>query len=394
MRCLLSICAFWCAVSSIAIAADLPLVERFLHAGEFDQGEQHLAKRLVDAPEDDQARFGLGVLQFLRGVERLGQGLHNYGVKGHGQGEMFLRMPVPEQTQPAPIGYRDFRRLLDDFRRDLDLAETTLTAIKDDQVKLPLRLAGIHFDLDHDGKATDRLLDMLQFYNRGRSFVALEQNPDFLVAFDRGDVPWLRAYCHILMACLDLVLGVDNEALFNLRAQDLFANPRQKVNDDDRRLAWATAAESTRIREPLRWARAREHFIKAAALNKEVWEFIRKETDNDSEWLPNSKQSSVLGLRVNDRMIDAWLVLWDELDSLFSGKKVMPYMLSTHVGNDKERVGVNFQRLLDDPPEKGVEFTKLDERYFTNDPEVDLGKLFQWYIAFGNSPIPMALWFN
>lgn len=394
MRCVLWVTVILCAWLSVTRAGEPPLVERFLHAGEFDKGEQFLTKRLVEAPQDDQARFGLGVLQFLRGVERLGQGLHHYGVKHQGQGEMFLRLPVPEQTQPAPIGYRDFRRLLDDFRRDLDLAEKTLAAIKDEQVKLPLRLAGIQFDLDHDGQATERLLDKLQFYNRGRSLVALEQNPEFLVAFDRGDVPWLRAYCHILMGCLDLALGVENEVLFDIRAQNLFANPRHKIAEADRAEAWAKVVDSTRIGEPLRWARARQHFLQAAVLNKEVWEFIRKETDNDSEWLPNARQTSVLGLRVNDRMIDAWLALWDELDSLFSGKKVLPYMLSKNVGNDKERTGVNFQRLLDDPPENGADFSRLDERYFTDNPEVDLGRLFQWYIAFGNSPIPMALWFN
>lgn len=394
MRLILGICC-WCCVTALA-AAEAPLVERYLHSGEFDKGEQVLEKRLLEDPHDDQARFGLGVLQFLRGVERLGQGLHAYGVKPQPSGEMFLRLPVPDQTNPAPIGYPEFRRLLDDFRRDLALAEGTLAAVKADDVKLPLRLAGVHFDLDHDGEATNRLLDMMQFYNRQRPFAALEKNPEFLVAFDRGDVPWLRAYCHLLMACLDLYLGVENEAMFNWRSGDLFAKPRHPYTgpEDEKWKAFGAIAQETRIHEPLRWARARQHFLKAAALNKEVWHHIRKETDNDAEWLPNPKQISVLGLRVNDRMIDAWLVLWDELDALLSGKKVLPYFISQHAGNDNPRVGINLQRLFDDPPEKLPGIPQLDQRYFTADPEVDLGRLFQWYVIFGNSPIPMAIWFN
>jgi hypothetical protein len=268
--------------------------------------------------------------------------------------------------------------------------------VKADEIKLPLRLAEVRFDLDHDGKATDRLLDMMQFYNRQRPFAALEKNPEFLVVFDRGDVPWLRAYCHLLMGCLDVYLGVENEAVFNWRSGDLFAKPLHPYTgtQEDKWKALGAIVQETRMREPLRWARARQHFLKAAALNKEVWQHVRKETDNDAEWLPNPQQTSVLGLRVNDRMIDAWLTLWDELDSLLSGKKVLPYVFSNRVGHENERVGVNLQRLLDDPPEKPSEFSKLDQRYFTDNPEIDLGRLIQWYFTFGNSPIPMAIWFN
>jgi hypothetical protein len=147
-------------------------------------------------------------------------------------------------------------------------------------------------------------------------------------------------------------------------------------------------------RKPGPRRRKRQHFLQAAALNRETWEFVRKETDNDSEWLPNPKQVSVLGLRVNDRMIDTWLALWDELDALFQGKKVMPYSFSQHVGVKDEKVGVNFLLLLDDPPAKSTDFQHLDKRYLTNDPEVDMNRLIMWYFAFGPSPIPMAIWFN
>lgn len=396
MRFSLWLCSSLMVSASALMAADVPLVESYLHSGKFDQGEQVLERRLAEVPQDQQARFGLGVLQFFRGVERLGQGLHYYGVKNQGMGQLFLRFPVPEQKNPAPIGYREFRRLLDDFRRDLALAEGTLAAIEGDQVQLPLRLAEIHLDLDHDGKATDRLLDIMQSYNGRRPFPNLAQNPDFLVKFDRGDVAWLRAYCHLLMGVLDIILGVDSEATFNWQSGNLFANPRHpfRGTDEEKWKAWAEAAESSRVIEPLRWARARQHYLKAAELNHEVWQHIRKETDNDFEWLPNPRQTSVLGMRVEERMIDAWLALWDELTLLLNGNKTLPYMLSPNLGNENPRVGVNVQRFLDDPPETSTDFRKLDARYFSDAPEVDVGRLIQWYFAFGNSPIPMAIWFN
>jgi hypothetical protein len=386
-------CLLW---GSLLQAADAPRVEVFLHSGEFDKGEQTLQRRLVEEPTSDQDRFGLGVLQFLRGVERLGQNLHQFGVQKQNGWAMFLRMPVPDNPDPAPISYQQFRRMLDDFRRDLELAESTLVQIKDEDVKLPLRLADIHFDLDHDGKATDSLLAILQSFNRGRPFDALKDNPQFLITFDRSDVAWLRAYCHLLMGLLDGYLGVNNEAYFNLTATHMFAKRRNAFSGtrEEQEKAWAAAAQTPTISEPLRWARMRQHFLQAAALNRETWEFVRKETDNDSEWLPNPKQVSVLGLRVNDRMIDTWLALWDELDALFQGKKVMPYSFSQHVGVKDEKVGVNFLLLLDDPPAKSTDFQHLDKRYLTNDPEVDMNRLIMWYFAFGPSPIPMAIWFN
>lgn len=385
-------------LSATSLSAEqIPLVEPFLHSGEFNKGEQSLQRRLEDVPTDDQARFGLGVLQVLRGVERLGQGLYLYGVKRQGDGEMFIRLPIPENPEPATITYPLFRRMLDDFRRDLELAEATLATVKDEQVKLPLHLADIAFDLDHDGKATDSFLTLLQRFDRGNRLELLKKNPQLHVTFDRGDVAWLRAYCHILMGFLDGLLSMNNEAVFNMRAPSLFAKPKSTFmgTEEERRKAWSDAYATVRTTEPHRWHRLRLHFVQAAALNKETWEHIRKETDNDAEWLPNAKQTSMLGLRVNDSMIDAWLGLWDELSDLFEGKKTLPYVLSKNVGNEKPMVGVNLKRLLDDPPEALNDIPpKLDDRYFTNDPEVDVNRLIRWYFTFGTSPIPFAMWFN
>ncbi|MFO0926033.1 MAG: hypothetical protein U0736_03215 [Gemmataceae bacterium] len=58
-----------------------PLVEKYLLEGKLADGEKALTARLADHPKDDQARFGLAIVQFLRGVERLGGGLHRYGFK-------------------------------------------------------------------------------------------------------------------------------------------------------------------------------------------------------------------------------------------------------------------------------------------------------------------------
>jgi hypothetical protein len=183
------------------------LAEAYLRQGRFAEGEAALLERLKKSPTDDQSRFGLGVLRFIRGVERLGQHLHHYGTKSENINIPFLRLPVPKNADPASISYTDLRRVLDDFHHDLSAAEATLADVTDDHVKLPLRLALIRLDLVGDGKANDKFIDILQRIMGRQNFDFLEGNPDFLVCFHRGDVAWLRAYCHLLMGMLDFYLA-------------------------------------------------------------------------------------------------------------------------------------------------------------------------------------------
>src|SRR5215213_4806408 len=253
-------------------AADPPLVEKYLHSGELAQGEQALEARLAAAPKDDQARFGLGVLRFVRGVERLGQFLHEYGVKSENAHVPFLRLPVPKNPDPAPITYMALRRALNDLHRDLGAAEQALAGVTDEQVRLPLRLAGIHLDLDGDGRATDKFLDILKGVMQRQRFDFLAGNPDFLVSFDRGDVAWLRAYCHMLMGMLDLYLAADTERLFDQTAPDMFARPKKPADGtaEERRNRALQSATTIAFREPARLGRFRQHLIKVAELNRET----------------------------------------------------------------------------------------------------------------------------
>src|SRR5262245_11462230 len=88
-----------CLVAAAAVArADPPLAEKYLHAGDLAKGEDVLQAELKKHPGDDQLRFGLGTLQFLRGVEHLAQSLYRYGLRSD-RGQMlnipFLRLPLP-----------------------------------------------------------------------------------------------------------------------------------------------------------------------------------------------------------------------------------------------------------------------------------------------------------
>lgn len=386
----LSICIVVLSLTGTVDAAGPPLVERYLHSGELAKGEQALEAALAANPRDDQIRFGLGVLRFIRGVERLGQSLREYGVKSETTDFPFLRLPVPHNPQPAAITYTAFRRVVDDFVRDLTAAEATLAGITDDGVKLPLRLADIRLDLAGSGKPTDRFLDVMKKIMRQQQFDILKGNPDFLVCFDRGDVAWLRAYCHLLTGMLDFYLAFDTEQIFNLSSDEVFAKPKPPPPPRENR-QWDEVLRVIVVKEPARLGRFRRHMIKVAELNRETWKYIRAETDDDHEWLPNAKQKGVLGMPVRDDMVDAWLGMMGEFEALLDGKRTL--------GSPKDGRGLSLKTLLDAPPEK-LDFAggfpgNLPDRYFSEAPEVDMRSLWRVMAVFQNTAaVAYFAWFN
>src|SRR5919202_6057967 len=123
----------WSLAASPA-AADAPLAEKYLLDGKLAEGAKALQGRLNEAPQDDQARFGLGVLQFLQTFEHLGGGLYKYGLRTE---KAFLRPPaqvkefLPQNPNPEKLTYAAARQVVQTFIDDLAKAEATLAAVKD-----------------------------------------------------------------------------------------------------------------------------------------------------------------------------------------------------------------------------------------------------------------------
>ncbi|HEX3871898.1 MAG TPA: hypothetical protein VHV77_15745, partial [Pirellulales bacterium] len=290
-----------------------------------------------------------------------------------------------------------FRRILDDFGRNLTTVETTLAAVKDDDVKLPLRFVDIHVDLDGDGKPTDEFMDILDRIVGSRPVALLETNPEFLVCFDRGDVAWLRSYCHVLAGLVDLYLAFDTQKQFDLWSATVFARPKSAfAGDAAERLQKSNDAwDELVIAEPKRLSSFRRHIISLAELNRETWKHIRAETDDENEWLPNPKQTGVLRMPVRDEMIDTWLAMMDELEALFDGKKtfIKTFLL------DKNHQGLDFKVLFDDPPERFVFKEKfpqnLPDKYWSDMPDVNIQAIFAVIQVFGQpTAVGYAAWFN
>lgn len=375
------------ATPPAARAAEPPLVEKYLHSGELAKGEHALEAALAASPKDDQIRFGLGVLRFARAVERLCQSLHQYGLKPDNAHAPFLRLPVPPNDDPATITDHAFRRVLDDLVRDLAAAEATLAGVTDPTVKLPLRLAAVRFDLTGSGKATEKFSDLLRKLMR-QDFDFLKTNPEFLVCFDRGDVAWLRAYCHLLSAMADFYLAFDTQPLFNGFADRVFARPKKADPANDN---WSVIV----LKEPARLARFRKHMLAVCALNRETWRFILTETDDDHEWLPSPRQKGVLGLPVRAEMVESWLTMVGEIEAMLEGKKLIPVGLLWPTDGK----GLNLKKLLDDPPPR-FDFDAIGKagpaaKYLENGTLVDLAVIARIAQVFGDSlSVAYAAWFN
>ena len=361
MRRILNLSPVFCVTLGFSLAASPAAAdaEKYFLDGKLAEGARALQGRLKEAPKDDQARFGLGVLQFLQTFEHLGGGLYKYGLRTE---KSFLRPPapvkefLPQNPKPETLTYSAARQLVQTFVEDLAKSETTLAQVKDPVVKLPLHVGLIKIDPFGQGKPISAAF---LFERPQRLPVTSQQAEGFVIGFDRGDVSWLRGYCHFLAALGELCLAVDGQEAFDCTAHLLFErvetphtflletrpafdeNPlanRAMLSDV---ISFFHQMMRLSINEPARTKAALAHLEAGVVQAKELWKFVLAETDDDHEWIPNPKQASVVGVKVTQEMIDAWLETLDEAEQVLQGKKLVPFWR----GKAGER-GVNLRRVF------------------------------------------------
>jgi hypothetical protein len=345
---------------SVAPAAAEPLAEKYLVEGKLAEGAKALQARLGEEPRDDQARFGLGVVQFLQSFEHLGAGLYRYGLRTEGAfgGEpRQLRDLLPQNPRPETITYAAARQILQTWVDDLARAEATLARVQDPEVKLPLHVGLIQIDPLGRGKPVSAALVFRQA-GAGVSREAVEQ---FYIGFDRGDVCWLRGYCHFLAAWGELLLAVDGRDLFDCTAHLFFEKVESPYPflqeegrdlNDVRNFRPAVIADAIAfihqlrlpVKEPERCKAALGHLEAMLAMAREMWKFYLAETDDDHEWIPNPRQKGVLQVAVTQEMVDTWLATVGEAERVLQGKRLVPFWRGTQADR-----GVNLRRVFTEP---------------------------------------------
>jgi hypothetical protein len=388
--------------------AGLASFETYLQAGKLVEAEKVLGDALKLRPDDDEARFALGFLQFLRAVEGRMQAFYRYGYRSEPGMMGISNLPIPKNPRPEPLDYKTARSVLQVWIDDLAKVEGTLAKVKSPDVKLPLHFGLIRLDFNGDGKAEEEetLWKVYSNFNRPANIKA-EAAKEFVIDFDRGDVDWLRGYCHVLSALTEILLAHNFEVLFNqtgfllfegIKAPEAFLlekTPQQPGFDIGEILDLVAMFHLVHlpVAEPERMKSALSHMEAMIALSRSSWKFILAEADNDHEWLPNPKQAAVIpNVRVTAEMVDSWYIFLNECESILAGKKLAPFWR----GKDP-KPGINIRRVFTEPRTfdfvlwfQGSAVAPYLERGEISSPET-------WNRVtrvFGGEFIGFALWFN
>ncbi|MFA7337901.1 MAG: hypothetical protein WC028_14025 [Candidatus Obscuribacterales bacterium] len=379
---------------SATVKDKAPLVEKYLLDGRLNEGDVALSNHLKEHASDDQARFGLGVLQFLRAVEGLGQSLTRYGVRTHNNSGFvlpFLRLPATTNENCKKIDYLKLREIVDTFQKQLMKAEATLAPISDGDVKLPLHFGMIKLDLngtghqlhqlrsplpnqsaqfDHDSTKQSHIAEnsddnrsLWKVYAKltNNTNIPVEKAEKFFIKFDRGDVHWLRGYCHLLSSVCDIYLAHDSKDLFDRTAHLFFtkvdspyaflskAKPIRSIGGGDLEvfdlIAFVHLLRCDVV-EPKRMASALNHLQAVIDQSRETWKWIMAEEDDDHEWLPNPRQTGVIpNARVTEQMVVAWASIMTESEKILSGELLIPFWR----GSESDRRGINLRKVFLEP---------------------------------------------
>lgn len=328
--------------------------------------ERNLEGLLADDPGDNDALAALGVVRFLQSGELILQRTYTYG--GFNlpvQASMMTGMGgigqnIGFNAVPEPINYEEFRASFADWLGAVAEAEATLARVGDEEVKVRIPIGLARVDLDADGQATERE-QLWRFFRAIQvRFEPMQEDADaFEIAFDRGDVAWLRGYCHVCMAVGEFMLAHDTREAFERAGHVFYAQNETPYGflKGGRKVAdFETGIDATDMIalvhllnfecvEPERMERSRGHLLETFRLANEMWRWYDAEADDDREWIPNPNQANaaIPDARITQEMHDTWLRALGEGEQLLRGERLLRFWRG-----DGER-GVDVQRVFTEP---------------------------------------------
>lgn len=347
---LLALACMVCCLTG-QLRAATPDVDAILSSGKLDEGVTTLEAYLADQPKDDKARFGLAFVQFVQAGQRITEKLSVYGPQNVANEQLrkeLEKLPAPKE----PLTYPKLRQFLQEALADLARVDATLGKIQADDVKLPLHVSRISLTL---ARQQVQAMTLIPF---PPGFVG--RDPNFVIAFDRADVDWLRGYCHLLSAVLEISLAYDGQELFDVSVHRIFKyakTPHAFLYDEPRDTtpgSWfrfediadliaAIHVMRFPVAEPKRMAVALDHVEQTIGLSRQMWKRVQAETDDDREWIPNPKQRGAINIQVTAEMVESWEVALVEFEQILQGKKLLPFWR----GSPKR--GVNLRKAFLEP---------------------------------------------
>ncbi|MBW8907595.1 MAG: hypothetical protein JF620_00945 [Mesorhizobium sp.] len=369
MKCLASLLAsavISLPLLSAASAAAPEAATALFEAKTVTQRNAALAKLEAAATGDPASAYAAGAGEFFTALEGLASGLHRHGFESP-QSFMLplMRLPVPDNPNPEPLTYEEFRAILVAFRDRLEKSAATLGSVPagaDIGMVVDLTHAGI--DLNEDGTIApgESFAAIMASLSHG-SIDTSDAAPSLTFRFDRADGYWLQGYAEFLMAQADFWLAHDFRSTFDgsfhmlfprakLPLQDILVPPPSEMGSNIFSSEWRIADFISMVHlinwpvvEPERRKAARRELLEMIRLSREDWKAMRAETDNDREWLPGPQQKGVnplTGLEVSEEQVQAWLATLTMAEDLLEGRVLLPHFRITGKG-------INMKRFFDEP---------------------------------------------
>jgi hypothetical protein len=324
-----------------------------------------LATLEAAAQGDPAAAYAAGAGEFFTALEILASGLHRHGFDSP-QSFMLplMRLPVPDNPNPEPLTYEQFRAILVAFRDRLEKSAATLGSVPADaDIGMVIDLTHVGIDLNEDGTIApdESMAAIMASLSRG-GIAPDDTAPALAFRFDRADGFWLQGYAEFLMAQADFWLAHDFKNMFDGSFHMLFPHAKLPLQDilvpldggSGGMLAseWRIADFISLVHlvnwpvvEPERRQAARRQLQEMIRLSREDWKAIRAETDNDREWLPGPQQKGanpLTGLEVGEEQVQAWLATLTMAGDLLEGRTLLPHFRIA----DK---GINMKRFFEEP---------------------------------------------
>lgn len=325
-------------------------------------GAEAALSALTDPTASD--RFALGGVLFLGAVERALQTRWQTGLSD-GLAIMsdfpLLRLPIPENPAPDPFDPATVETLFRIMADDLSRAVDTLTPITDtDAVAVTIDTADLWFDINMNA-IRDPGEDWSDVAGLALGGGLGPDMPDLTIRFDTADAAWLSAYAHLLSAVSHAVLALSpTDTIANvIAARDAmetlspnYTNPLSEywLSDADKiaDLAAIFIGAIEQRPDPALTAAFRDHLLAMIADNRTFWRRVALEQDNDAEWIPNKRQTSVLPIVFPADTGARWLAVLSDAEAMLNGDLLIPHW---RLAPD---AGINLARLLADPPELDI----------------------------------------
>ncbi|RWM30989.1 hypothetical protein [Mesorhizobium sp.] len=366
ITCLVAAALFLCLPIS-SVAAEMPGAAKTLfEAKTVSERNTALSALEAAAPDDPSSAYAAGAGEFFTALEILASGLHRHGFESP-QSFMLplMRLPVPDNPNPEPLTYEEFRVILVAFRDRLEKSAATLGSVPADaDIGMVVDLARAGIDLNEDGNIApdESIAAIMASLSRG-NIDSSAAAPQLTFRFDRADGYWLQGYAEFLMAQADFWLAHDFKAMFDGSFHMLFPRAKLPLQDTlvppDGGMSGSIFASEWRladfvslvhlvnwpVAEPERRQAARRHLLEMIRLSREDWKAILAETDNDREWLPGPQQKGVnplTGLEVGEEQVMAWLATLTMAEDLLEGRVLLPHFRITGKG-------INMKRFFDEP---------------------------------------------